>query len=174
MVSDNPVQTGAPPDAPSLGIIRAAAAAHRSLDARRSAPAYADLVTVVSPHLATPSAPHYTGSLPARLVCRIVARLTVEMAHMVTERVAVRRDRRRLAAHIRQISMYICHVALRIPHADVAAAFGRDRSTVGHACHFVEDRRDDEAFDAFVSAIERVVTAVFRPCDIAPLGGDDE
>ena len=44
---------------------------------------------------------------------------------------------------------------------DIGHAFGRDRTTVGHACHVVEDRRDDAAFDNFVSAIERIATAVF-------------
>ena len=62
--------------------------------------------------------------------------------------------------------MYVCHVVLRLSQADIGVAFGRDRSTVGHACNRVEDRRDDVAFDAFVSAIERVVLSVFGPAGI--------
>ena len=55
---------------------------------------------------------------------------------------------------------------LRLSLSDIGAAFGRDRTTVGHACNVVEDRRDDAAFDAFVSAIERVVLSVFGPAGI--------
>ncbi|RWX76164.1 hypothetical protein EPK99_20565 [Neorhizobium lilium] len=73
----------------------------------------------------------------------------------------LRRDRRRFACHVRQIAMYVCHVALRVSLSDIGDAFGRDRTTVGHACHVVEDRRDDPAFDDFVATVERLVTTVF-------------
>lgn len=57
-------------------------------------------------------------------------------------------------AFARQVSMYLCHVAFELSLARVAVAFGRDRSTVAHACHTIEDRRDDEAFDAWIGALE--------------------
>ena len=103
----------------------------------------------------------FPASLPIRAVCRIVTQMTCEMAGMLGDRVVIRRDRRRLSAHVRQISMYVCHVALRVSLSDIADAVGRDRTTVGHACGVVEDRRDDPAFDEFVSAVERMATAVF-------------
>ncbi|KQV44534.1 hypothetical protein ASE37_01630 [Rhizobium sp. Root268] len=83
------------------------------------------------------------------------------MLALVSERVPQRRDRRRAACHVRQIAMYICHVVLQLSLTDIGTAFGRDRTTVGHACNVVEDRRDDKAYDEFVAAIERVVTSVF-------------
>jgi hypothetical protein len=101
------------------------------------------------------------GSLPLRTICRIVGHMTGEIFGLVGSRVQLRRDRRRTLCHVRQISMYICHVALRIPLHEIGLAFGRDRTTVGHACHVVEDRRDDPAFDDFVGAIERIVTSAF-------------
>lgn len=109
--------------------------------------------------------PLRSSHLPAKTVCRIVAQMTAEMVSLLTDRVAVRRDRRRLSCHVRQIAMYVCHVALSMPMQDIGRAFGRDRSTVGHACHAVEDRRDDRAFDEFVSAVERLATAVFAPME---------
>ena len=93
--------------------------------------------------------------------CRIVRQLTAEMLALVSERVPQRRDRRRAACHVRQIAMYVCHVALGISLSDIGQAFGRDRTTVSHACGVVEDRRDDPAFDDFVSALERISTSVF-------------
>ncbi|WP_338049388.1 helix-turn-helix domain-containing protein [Rhizobium tubonense] len=106
------------------------------------------------------------SSLPLRTVCRIVGQMTSEIFGVVGSRVQLRRDRRRTLCHVRQIAMYICHVALRIPLHEIGLAFGRDRTTVGHACHVVEDRRDDPAFDDFVGAVERIVTSAFSASGI--------
>jgi len=57
-------------------------------------------------------------------------------------------------AFARQVSMYLAHVAFELSLARVAAAFQRDRSTVAHACHLVEDRREDPVFDGWVGALE--------------------
>lgn len=104
--------------------------------------------------------------VPPGIACRIVRQLVVEMTAMASERPLWRRDGRRSTCHVRQIAMYVCHVVLRISLSDIGAAFGRDRTTVGHACNVVEDRRDAAAFDAFVSAVERVVLSVFGPAGI--------
>ncbi|KRB50141.1 transposase [Rhizobium sp. Root708] len=102
------------------------------------------------------------ATLPSHAICRICAEITGEMASLVGARIQRRRDRRRASCHIRQIAMYVCHVALQIPLHEIGRAFGRDRTTVGHACHVVEDRRDDPDFDEFVSTVERTVGFVFR------------
>lgn len=57
----------------------------------------------------------------------------------------------------RQAAMYLCHVAFELSLTRVAAAFGRDRSTVAHACHVIEDRRDDPAFEHWIGALELVL-----------------
>jgi len=61
------------------------------------------------------------------------------------------------AAFARHVAMYLCHVVFEWSLARVALAFGRDRSTVAHACHSIEDRRDDEDFDDWVAALEESV-----------------
>lgn len=58
---------------------------------------------------------------------------------------------------VRQIAMYLAHVMLALPMGDVGRAFGRDRTTVMHACHLVEDMRDDAELDAIICRLERVV-----------------
>ncbi len=62
-------------------------------------------------------------------------------------------------AFARQVAMYLCHVGFEWSLARVAQAFGRDRSTVAHACHSIEDRRDDESFDDWIEALEQSVRA---------------
>ena len=64
-------------------------------------------------------------------------------------------------ARVRQIGMYICHVAIGMTMQDVAIGFMRDRSTVVHACHLIEDMRDDTDFDAIICTVERMAQAAF-------------
>lgn len=106
------------------------------------------------------------ASLPMGVACRIVRHMTTEMVMLIGDRVPLRRAMRHDLCHTRQISMYVCHVVLQISQSDIALAFGRDRSTVGHACHVVEDRRDEQAFDDFISAVERMVIAVFALSEV--------
>jgi chromosomal replication initiation ATPase DnaA len=53
--------------------------------------------------------------------------------------------------------MYLAHVACAASLAAVGRTFGRDRTTAGHACRRIEDRRDDFAFDALVASLENYV-----------------
>jgi hypothetical protein len=55
----------------------------------------------------------------------------------------------------RQLAMYLMHVVLGRLYLDVGRFFGRDRTTVSHACAVIEDLRDDPEFDAEVSRLER-------------------
>jgi chromosomal replication initiation ATPase DnaA len=66
-------------------------------------------------------------------------------------------------AFARQLAMYLCHVAFELSLSRVAAAFGRDRSTVAHACHAIEDRRDESHFDLWMSSLEAMMRAAPSP-----------
>jgi chromosomal replication initiation ATPase DnaA len=63
----------------------------------------------------------------------------------------------------RQIAMYLTHVAFGLSLARVAVAFARDRSTVAHACHVIEDRRDDASFDDLLDQLEASLRAAPNP-----------
>ena len=62
---------------------------------------------------------------------------------------------------VRQIGMYVSHVIVGLTMQEVALGFMRDRSTVVHACHLIEDMRDDSEFDGIISTIERIAQAAF-------------
>ena len=64
-------------------------------------------------------------------------------------------------ARVRQIAMYVAHVTLGIAQREVGRGFGRDRTTVLHACHLIEDLRDDAEFDRIVAVAERIALAAF-------------
>jgi len=65
----------------------------------------------------------------------------------------------------RQIAMYLCHTIFSIPLAEVGIQFGRDRSTVSHACCVVEDKRDNVTFDLMLCQLEALLgVARDAPC----------
>lgn len=72
-------------------------------------------------------------------------------------------------AFARQVAMYLCHIAFEMSLARVAVAFGRDRSTVAHACHIIEDRREDAAFDGLLTALEAMLREAPSPTGRNPL-----
>lgn len=71
------------------------------------------------------------------------------------------------AARARQMAMYLAHVGYAWPMARVAAAFGRDRTTASHACHRIEDLRDDPTFDAQITAMETCLRQAPEPWALA-------
>lgn len=58
------------------------------------------------------------------------------------------------AAAARQLAMCLAHVLLQRPQDAVAQLFGRDRTTVSHACRAVEDRSDEAELEAEIARIE--------------------
>ncbi len=68
---------------------------------------------------------------------------------------------RREVARVRQIGMYVAHTQFGMSMTEVAHGFGRDRSTVMHACHLIEDAREDKEFELVLAAFERLAAATF-------------
>lgn len=66
------------------------------------------------------------------------------------------------AAFARQTAMYLAHVGCGLSLTEVGRAFGRDRTTVAHACGVVEDRRDEAEFDRMLTHLENAVTALIE------------
>ena len=83
----------------------------------------------------------------------------VAAAHGVTR--AELLSQRRCSTEVtvaRQLAMYLVHTLLQRTYQEVGALFGRDRTTVSHACARTEDRREDKSpFEIDVAAIEKVL-----------------
>jgi hypothetical protein len=58
------------------------------------------------------------------------------------------------AAFARQVAMYLAHTGFELSLETISRIFDRDRSTVSHACHVVEDGRDDIWLDCRLEALE--------------------
>jgi hypothetical protein len=63
-------------------------------------------------------------------------------------------------AQARQTAMYLAHVAFGLSLTRVGICFGRDRTTVRHACELTEDRRDDPAWELGLAALEAGLIAL--------------
>lgn len=61
---------------------------------------------------------------------------------------------RAAAAFARQAAMYLAHVHFGLTLSQVGRNFGRDRTTVAHACARIEDSRDDPTVDTVLSCLE--------------------
>jgi hypothetical protein len=64
-------------------------------------------------------------------------------------------------AYARQIAMYLAHVSCGLTLTEVGRGFGRDRTTVAHACKLVEDRRDAPETDLALDYLEAAITEWF-------------
>lgn len=72
-----------------------------------------------------------------------------------------RRRGRCKIAFARQVAMYLTHVAGGLSMSEVGALYGRNRTTVAHACAVVEDARDDALLDRSLSFLEFGLSARF-------------
>ncbi len=71
----------------------------------------------------------------------------------------------RCKAHIaeaRQLAMYLLHITSGRSMSEVGRFFGRDRTTVSHACAKIEDRRDNMEFDELVTQLEDEIFAIME------------
>lgn len=103
---------------------------------------------------------------------RMAARLAADVASYAlgvpVDQIFDCRRGTREAAFARHIAVYLCHVAFELSLARTAAAFGRDRSTMAHACHTIEDRREEPQFDLWIAGLEAMLRAAPREKGMAP------
>lgn len=90
------------------------------------------------------------GDVEASSLARVVAE-----QHGVTFEELFHHSRSRAPiATTRQIAMYLLHVLLGRTLTEVGEFFGRDRTTVSHACARIEDMRDDDKFESEMTDLE--------------------
>ncbi|WP_300379239.1 helix-turn-helix domain-containing protein [Henriciella sp.] len=97
---------------------------------------------------------------------RLAAGLTGFALRLPAETILSFDQREHRIARARQVAMYLCHVVLGMSLARIATAMGRDRSTVAHGCHRVEDFRDDPEIDAWLDDLESRLRVAANPVDV--------
>jgi chromosomal replication initiation ATPase DnaA len=110
-----------------------------------------------------PSAPQTTPEV----ICQfVVACVAADFNLAAAALIGATRGSPRVA-FARQVAMYLAHVGFALSFECIGRGFGRDRTTVAHACRVVEDGRDDIWLDCRLATLERVCRADVR--DAAPL-----
>ncbi len=69
-------------------------------------------------------------------------------------------------AFARQVAIYLSRVRLGLSYAAAGRFFGRDRTTAAHACHVIEERREESSLDSLIDCLERAID-VRREADVA-------
>jgi chromosomal replication initiation ATPase DnaA len=93
-------------------------------------------------------------AVDAESACRFIVVLVCAALGISAGELRAERRGRASAAFARQTAMYLAHVQLGLSLSQVGHNFGRDRTTVAHACACVEDSRDDPKFDRMLSCLE--------------------
>jgi hypothetical protein len=88
---------------------------------------------------------------------RLAADVAAYALNVRAEEILDLRRGRAEVAFARQVAVYLCHVALDMSLSRIAFVFGRDRSTVAHACHTMEDRREEPHFDLWIGGLETML-----------------
>lgn len=109
-----------------------------------------------------PEHPVRNGERDAAALCDGVIDLMAALFSISGRQLRSPKRHGRSVSRVRQIGMYIAHTTLGLRMVDVAAGFGRDKSTVMYACHLVEDLRDDIEFDRIVARAEQIVRVAFN------------
>jgi chromosomal replication initiation ATPase DnaA len=86
--------------------------------------------------------------------CRFIETLVSTALGVSVAELRAEKRGRASAAFARQTAMYLAHVHLGLSLSQVGESFGRDRTTVAHACACVEDCRDDPKFERILSCLE--------------------
>ena len=68
----------------------------------------------------------------------------------------------RKLSQARQTFQYLSHVGFGHSFTDIAAFSRRDRTSVAHGCHQVEDRRDNRDIDRALHFAELALSASFK------------
>jgi hypothetical protein len=117
------------------------------------------MLDVHSPAFALSQPPSTPTELCPNEICRLViACVAIDFGLAADILETGLRGSQRVAL-ARQIAMYLAHVGFGLTFDVIGHAFGRDRTTIAHACRVVEDARDDIWFDCRVATLELICRA---------------
>ncbi|CAN5127500.1 helix-turn-helix domain-containing protein [soil metagenome] len=113
------------------------------------------MLDVRSPAVPDPLPPARATPDPHDICRAVTACVAIDFGLDVADLEVLMRGSQRVAL-ARQIAMYLAHVGFGLGFEAIGRAFGRDRTTVAHACRIVEDARDDIWFDCRVATLELI------------------
>jgi len=115
------------------------------------------MVSVASQAACHSNSIHLSPVLATRAARDVIEQSVAAVFSVPLGEMRARTRRKAEIAFARQVAMYLAHVTCGMSLTEVGYLFGRDRTTVAHACALIEDRRDDPRFDRMVDNLERAV-----------------
>ncbi|MEZ5872384.1 MAG: helix-turn-helix domain-containing protein [Nitratireductor sp.] len=97
------------------------------------------------------------AAAPVGIAARVVLRLVAHATGCETGKLTAASRGTSAEARARQLAIYLIHTSLSVSYNDIALLFGRDRTTIAHACRTIEDLRDVPAYDDWVSGLEETI-----------------
>lgn len=91
--------------------------------------------------------------------CRFVENLICATLRIGIHELRAESRGRAAAAFARQMAMYLAHVHFGISLTGVGRYFGRDRTTVAHACAVIEDARDAAPAGPLLDSLETALAS---------------
>jgi chromosomal replication initiation ATPase DnaA len=107
------------------------------------------------------------GDEEAGVIVRAVARAR----GVAVERLLAAERGCKQIAEARQLGMYLVHTLLSRNYLETGEVFGRDRTTVSHACAHIEDLRESRRFDAAVCRLEAEIEALRQAPEVLRAAG---
>ncbi len=102
--------------------------------------------------LSSSAIPPHT-KLPTRSHAALCGAAAAASLAIPGDKIAARGKPQRVA-RARQIAIYLAHVGFGLNYTHLSEAFGRDRTTIRHACFRIEDARDDLRLDRALDCLE--------------------
>ena len=90
-------------------------------------------------------------------ICRLVMVIVASRYRLPVAALTAKTARKGKVIEARHAAMYLGHTMFGLSQQAIAEAFKRDRTTVSYACHAVEDKRDEPAFDDLICYLELVL-----------------
>ncbi|MEP3197063.1 MAG: hypothetical protein ABJO57_04275 [Lentilitoribacter sp.] len=101
---------------------------------------------------------HFTGYDVYSIISELIKELYVDrvlnldQSFSTSQRLTSRQER-----FIKHLSIYLSHVVLGHSMRRIAQGFNIDRTSVSYACRKIEDKRDDDEHERFISSCERLI-----------------
>jgi hypothetical protein len=117
-----------------------------------------------------PAAQPYPGApLDTRYVARLARYCVADVLRCdPLELIGKERGPRKLA-FANKLAIHLAHIVAGRRHEEVAIAFGRNRSTASHHFEALENLRDVEQFDQFLTMLEQRFTHMLRYAETTPV-----
>ncbi len=101
-------------------------------------------------------------NIPLRINSEVVGAVVSSIFQISKDQIFSPQRGKASVAFARQIAMYLTHITCGHSYTDIGCFFGRDRTTVSHACQLIEDKREDPDIDWSLDLTEHSILSLIN------------